>query len=414
MSFYKSVLKDKKLLENVSFIAILQVFNIIAPLITYPYLVRVLGMDNYGIIITAQILVGYFSILILFGSDNVCAKHVSINRNQKDSVSRIYSAVLLSRAFLWLCGLGIYILIVSLVPLYRNHFLLFLITYGLTFQDILFPQYLFQGLEKMKFTTCVNIFTKVFFITLVFVFVKSSSDLLIVPILYTLGYLISGVFSFLIVTKHLNIKLVPYDYSTIKLVLKDSLPIFASELILTIKDRFNILIMGHYIGMANVVVFDFALKIVNLLGKPAEVIRIALFPRAAKDRNMPQIKKVFFLILVLTFFLVIITNIFLPYLVDLFLTDTVDLLPIRLFSIAPIFIASGAYISSNIFIALGYNKYVLISIVVTTICYLLSLLYVIITKRTTSVMSFMMVSLISYIVEFIYRVLKFQKVCRSN
>ena len=108
MSFYKSVLKDKKLLENVSFIAVLQVFNIIAPLITYPYLVRVLGMDKYGLIITAQILVGYFSILILFGSDSVCAKHVSINRDQKDSISRIYSAVLLSRAFLWLCGLGIY------------------------------------------------------------------------------------------------------------------------------------------------------------------------------------------------------------------------------------------------------------------------------------------------------------------
>lgn len=414
MSLLFPIFRDKKLLENVSFIAVLQVFNIVAPLITYPYLVRVLGMEEYGVIITAQVLVGYFSIFILFGSDSVCAKHVSINRDNARFLSSIYSTVLISRAMIWLLGFLVFLLVIYLVPFYRSHFLIFLISYGMTFQDVLFPQYLFQGLEKMKFTTIVNVCTKLLFIFLVFITVKKTDDIILVPILYSAGYLLGGLFSFIIVVRFLNIRVVPFSLPTLKMVAKDSLPIFGSDLVLTIKDRFNVLIMGNFISMSSIVVFDFSLKIVTLLVKPAEIIRIALFPRAAKYRSIKQIKKVFLFILALTTSLVVLTNVFLPQIVALFLNSTVELFPIRLFSIAPIFITCGAYVSSNVFVAFGYNKYVLTSIIVTTVCYIVSLLLAIITHHTGTVLSFMIISLLSYMTEFLYRVLRFRSIIKER
>ena len=69
--------RNRTLVQNTSYITILQVFNVIAPLITYPYLVRVIGRDMYGVFITAQVLVSYISLFVIWGSDSVCAKYKS-------------------------------------------------------------------------------------------------------------------------------------------------------------------------------------------------------------------------------------------------------------------------------------------------------------------------------------------------
>ena len=68
MSRLKNIVKRSKshkvLIENFSYLAFLQVFLLLYPLITYPYLVDVLGKEIYGIVLTAQ-LVMLLSLLIL-------------------------------------------------------------------------------------------------------------------------------------------------------------------------------------------------------------------------------------------------------------------------------------------------------------------------------------------------------------
>ena len=63
MSRLKNIVKRSKshkvLIENFSYLAFLQVFLLLYPLITYPYLVDVLGKEIYGIVLTAQMLASY-------------------------------------------------------------------------------------------------------------------------------------------------------------------------------------------------------------------------------------------------------------------------------------------------------------------------------------------------------------------
>lgn len=409
----KRAIQDTRLIENISFIAFLQFFNVIAPLITYPYLIRVLGMDKYGIIITAQVLVGYFSLIINFGTDGVCSKYVSLYRDNLPMLSKIYSSLLYFRTFIWGIGLALYILLILLIPLYRENFLIFLVTYGMTFTELLFSQYFFQGLEKMKFSTLINISTKLLFICLIFIFVKSDDDILMVPVLYSVGYLVGGIFAVFLVLKNVGVKLCKVDRNALKIMIKESLPIFASDMIMTIKDRLNILIMGGCIGTASVVIYDFAMKLVVLILKPSEIIRVALFPRAAKDRSIVLAKKSGLFIFIITASLILLLNIFLKPIAFLFLGDNANMLPIRLLSLAPLIICVGTYISSNVFVAYGYNKFVLNSIIYTTICYivLLSLFWTI--GFTSSIYGFVIISLSSYAVELVYRLVKFSSVCKS-
>ena len=111
----------KVIFDNILFVSLIQLFGLLAPLITYPYLVDVLGMELYGLVITAQILVGYMVLVIDFGSNSVCAKNVSIHREDKQKLSEIVSSVLLIRLKLWLICLFAYVLLVFIIPTYNEY-----------------------------------------------------------------------------------------------------------------------------------------------------------------------------------------------------------------------------------------------------------------------------------------------------
>ena len=77
----EKIKNNKTIFSNFSYLAILEIFVLIAPLITYPYLVRVLGTELYGWVITAQVTASYASIIIDFGFRRVSAKYVASVRD---------------------------------------------------------------------------------------------------------------------------------------------------------------------------------------------------------------------------------------------------------------------------------------------------------------------------------------------
>lgn len=406
------VSNNKTLLANFSYVTVLQVFLIVAPLITYPYLVRVLGKDLYGYVILAQVLASYASILINFGSDSVCAKHVSINRDNKEKLSEIVSSVLSVRAVLWAICLVIYVIIILLIPSYRQFFLLFLFSYGLTANELLFPQYFFQGIEQMKYSTIVNIIIKLVFILLIFVVVKSPSDYLYVPLLTTAGYFFGGGYALWIIFKQMGLRFFVPSYKVAKYYIKESVDILATDVVCTIKDKLNYLLLGAFSGSANVVVYDLGLKLYTFISKPASIVSVVFFPRSAKTKSIRQFNKMLSLIVVINVFLILLTNIFLPEIVRFFLNEDIDLLPIRLFTFAPLFSTTSAFIISNLCIAYGYNRYVLYSILFTTLIYVVTLTVMYFTHFLNSLYAFVLLAVISYFAEFVYRVYAYRKVVK--
>ena len=220
-----------------------------------------------------------------------------------------------------------------------------------------------------------------------------------------MGYAIAGMISLYIVYHKMGLTFYKPNTMQMKIYVKDSSAIFATDLISLVKDKFSYFLLGAYSGMSNVVVYDLGLKINTLLAKPIQIISMALFPRSAKARNIRKLKEMIIFISVVAIGLVIIINIFLPWIVNFFIHKEIDLLPIRIFSLAPIFLSISSFMSSNILVAWGYNKYVLYSIIITTCTYVLALLILLFAHKMDSIYSFVILALISYFAEFIYRII---------
>ena len=406
--------RHKTILENFSWVTAVEVFMLLAPFITYPYLTKVLGLELYGLVISAQVLASYATLIIDFGSNSVVAKHVSINRHDNDMLSEIVSSVFTVRSFLWVVCFVIYITVVLLVKTYRNEWLLFLFTYGLTLHDVLFPRYFFQGIEKMRISSIINIGIKLLFILLVFVVVRSEDDYLYVPLLYTAGYTLAGVVSMYIIFGKMKLRFYIPPVNRMMIYVKDSAAIFATDIIRTVKDKFNYFFLGGYSGMANVVVYDLGIKLNSIIVKPIQIIGQVLFPRFAKTRDTRKLNIMTWVVFFITLATVILVNIFMPWIAKFFLHTDIDLLPLRIFSLAPVFLSVASFIASNYFVAYGHNKYMLYSIIVTTVAYLGGLGFVAATGHMNSVYSFVSISLFSYFVEFLYRVITKERLLRKE
>ena len=411
----KEIIKNNRvIIKNFSFLTILQLFLLLSPLITFPYLIRVLGKDCYGVIITAQVIVSYFSLIIEFGTNGVCAKYVSINRDNKEVLSEIVCSILSLKFILFLISFFVYSVIVFVVPNYHSHWCLFLLMYSLTFNELLFPQYYFQGMERMGIITTLNIVFKLVFIFLIFVFIKDGDDYILMPIFYGLGHLFVGLTSLCIIFKKDKLCFhIPNPDIILKYV-KEAGVIFTTDIITTIKDKLNYLLIGRYVSMGDVVVYDLSIKINGFIVRPVNILATVLFPRFAKERNVHKLRKSIILSLLSVLCLVLFVNIFMEQISYFFLHEKVDTIPLRLFSLAPVFLSISYMIGYNYLLAFGHNKVLLNSIIVTTGVYLIALAALFVLNIENNLYSFIYVAIISYLSELIYRMYKTIKLIKTN
>lgn len=412
---YKKLIKNNSVIfQNLTYITLLELFIVISPFITYPYLVKTLGSELYGLVITAQVIATYARIMVNFGFRSITAKDISIHRHNKTKLSEIISSILTIRFVLWVISLILFFIIIRFIPLYNKHFLLFIFSFGITFSDLLFPQFYFQGIEKMKFITFINIGISSFFILLIFVFIKNKEDYFLVPLFKSVGFFIGGIISLYIIRFKHKIKIKTPKINTLKPYIKDALPIFSTEIITSVKDKLSYILVGSLVGMHEVVIYDLGVKFTHFIIKPATIISRVLLPKIAKERNVKLFKKSALLVVFLTTVAVIVLNIFLPFVVEFFIKQEIDLMPLRIFLIAPILLSLSSYIATNNIIAFGYNKYILYSIIITTLAYVISTFLFFGFNLLNNITAFITIAVFAYFSELVYRLYVSNKIIKNE
>nr|WP_319512549.1 oligosaccharide flippase family protein [uncultured Draconibacterium sp.] len=401
----KALYNHKVLVQNFSYLSALQVFNLLIPLITYPYLIRVLGKDNYGLIVFAQTVINYLLVIVNFGFNISATKEVSIHRNNSKKLSEIVSSVYLIKSILFILCLITLSIVLYIIPEVKGPKILYFLVMWICLYDLIFPIWYFQGIEKMQYITILTLTSRVTFLIFIFILVKSQSQFLRVPIINGIGAIIAGTISLYIVFIKHKVKFILVPISTLSKYFKESFVLFSTNVIMTFKDKTNILLIGTFIGTGAVAEFDLAVKIKDLLFIPINLLNQALYPKISKERNMKFMLKV----LKLAFLgIVAITIILFPFVDKIVLLlggneliNSAHLTRIILISV-PIIVISFT-LATNCINALGYYKLRFKSMLITTCLYFVLIGVGILSGWETKIAFYAYVIVIGYAAEFLYR-----------
>jgi O-antigen/teichoic acid export membrane protein len=180
-------------LENFVSLSFLQSANYLFPLITLPYLIRVVGYEKYGLIAFAQSFVQYFTIFADYGFNLSATRDISLHQQDKGKISKIFFSVLFIKIALMVAGLAVFSCIVFAFTKFSKDWLLFFLTFGVVLGRVLFPVWFFQGIEQMKYITLATFAERLTFTLLLFVFIRRPDQFLYVPMLVSIGAVIGGV-----------------------------------------------------------------------------------------------------------------------------------------------------------------------------------------------------------------------------
>jgi len=276
----------KRLISNFFSLSVLQIVSYILPFITLPYLVRVLGIEYYGILAFAGAVIAYLGIITNYGFNLTATRDISAHRDNKQKIIEIFSAVMIIKFILMLGSFLVLILLVFSFDKLSKDWLIYFLTFGSVAGQVLFPIWFFQGMERMKYITYINIGSKLIFTVAIFVFVHSKEDLYMVPLLNSLGILAGGIYSLILVKKNFGVKFEFQNIGLLKQYMIDGWHIFVSSFGVHLYKGNAILILGVFTTDLTVGYFAIAKKIIDALNQVASIISRTLFPYVVKNHQI--------------------------------------------------------------------------------------------------------------------------------
>lgn len=286
------VTNNKKIIENYFFMTILQILNSFFYLLIYPYLIRTLGGASYGLFVFATSISTYFIFFVNFGFDLPATKAVIENINDSEVLEDILSCVFTSKMYLFALSIFIFVCILFSIPILKENIELFLLCFAPVFSFIIFPQWYFQAIQKMKVVTYIQLGIKILSLPLIFLFIKDKDDLLLYSLIVSFSTIIGGLIAFLIVRFKDNLKIRFVNFSRVKPWFKDAFPFFLSTSAGVIKEQSITIIIGTFFGMKEVAIYDLASKIIIVPRTIFMSVNAAIFPKIINNIVRSTIKKI--------------------------------------------------------------------------------------------------------------------------
>ena len=328
------------------------------PIATYPYLIRVLGKETYGLIVFAQAIVGYLLILVNYGFNISATKDISIHRNNEQKLSEIVSSVLTIKGFLVLVTIIIMAIMVYFIPAVHDNRLLFFFTLWICVYDFIFPVWYFQGIEKMNYITYITLISRLTFLGLIFFLIHDRKDYLLVPLINGLGALLAGLTSLYILFGKHRVKFKWPSFQMLNYYFKESSLLFISNLSIKIYVSTSKVIIGAFLGMTEVAYYDLAEKLTTLLKTPIFILGQSIFPDFSRHRNIEFVKKMMrYTIVVVT--LITAVSILLSRKIIFIIggSDMINASPVfQILASTTILITISLFFGNILLLGLGHNK----------------------------------------------------------
>lgn len=368
-----SIIKHSSLAHSIINLVIIEGINHLLPFMALPFLYRVLGAENYGIVASAYSFFIFINIVIDFGYNLSATRDVSLNRDDHQKLNQIVSDTISSRLLIFIVAIILSVVIVENSKFAENRWVFYLMI-GIPLGNCFFPIWFFQGLEKMAYMTTTTTLAKFLSFLPMFIVVRSEKDILWVSVFYSLGFIFSGLVSVFILKTKFHINVTISKIRNICQSLKTSAPYFLSRVSASLYGVVNTVVLGLVCGPLLVGYYDSAHKIIMAYASALAPITTALYPYMIKNRNIKVFTKLMLFMGGIGLLFSVTIFIFTPFFLNMLFGEAseITVVVLRIMLFYTVFKAPSSLMGYPLLAALGHTKFTNYTIVFAGCFYILA------------------------------------------
>jgi len=280
--------KQKSLKLNAFMNTVLTVSTFVFPLITFPYITRVLLPSGTGKIAFANSVVNYFVMIAALGIPTYGIRACAKVRDNRNELSKTAKEILFINIIMTLVSYGLLAISIGAVNKLKDISMLLIICSGTILLNAIGMEWLYKALECYSYIAIRSIIIKIVAVILMFSFVKNENDYLkyaAITVFANAGY---GVCNALSIKKHIEI--FGYAKLNFKKHLKSIMVFFAMTVAISIYTNIDTTMLGFMRGDVEVGYYDVAIKIKVILVNVVTALGTVLLPRASYyiENNLTQ------------------------------------------------------------------------------------------------------------------------------
>lgn len=266
-------------------LSVLRGFQFLIPLITLPYLVRTIGIENFGLVNFALSLGLYFAAIIQFGFGITATREIAKHRDDPNKLAKIYSVTLSASVILALISAILFSLIVLSVEKFNAYLSLYLFTLAFVVFQSLFPIWFFQGMEKMKYITFLSLGTSLIYLVSLFLFIKHEEDFFLVPLLQAIAAMITFVLAIVVIHKQFKISFKTPQWVEIKITYQEGRHAFIVQLAPNLYNNSAVFLLGLFTNNTVVGLYTAATKVIEVLMSFGTILTSTFLPYLSRTLN---------------------------------------------------------------------------------------------------------------------------------
>lgn len=300
MNRLKNKLKDndlKTVIKSFASLSVLQIFNLILPLFALPYIARVIGVENFGLLAFSAAIIVFFQTTIDYGFNYTAVRDMARIRDDKEKTSYILSVVINTKIFLLLVSSTVLLILCLFVPLFKDNLLIIVLSFLIVPSSVFYQEWFFQSIEKMHLIALLSMLSKIFYLVTIFLFINQPKDFLLIPVFNAISVLIVGVFSLYIVLFKYGYKIYIVSFKDIRDNLKLGFNMFVSLIAPNLYTNISMIWLTQFWGKSPTAYFDSGYKVIGLSQIVTSVFSRAFFPLLSRKMDYHNFyKKINFII----------------------------------------------------------------------------------------------------------------------
>lgn len=324
-------MSGKRVKKNIFYLGLVQISNYIFPLLTFPYLSRVLGPEGFGKIALAQSIILYMTSFVDFGFNLTSTRRISLYHNEGSfhKINEVMTDTYISKLILLIFSFIICIILSITFSQLNNVFTLLLVGYLSVLGSVAFPVWLFQGMQVMKGIVITTTTAKLVSLIFIFLLVKNEDDIIYAMLATSLGGVLSGIISLAYVYHLKGIRFVKIDFTRALSLVKEAYPIFLSFVGASIYTTLNSFVLSFFVPVYAIGIYSGADKIKSVAQSMMVPLQQAIYPHfsalvTSKENFRKGLLKYGIVLFLLSFLISIFLAFFSPQIIHLILGSKFD------------------------------------------------------------------------------------------